>query len=495
MVEELPHVCVIGAGTMGRGIAQSALGGGHLVSLVDPDEGQLGTAIDDIIRRLSRHDPARGQAAAERLVAARSVTATEPHPGTVAIEAVVEDLSVKRAVLEAALQHFGADCILATNTSSLSITEIAATISDPARVVGMHFFNPVPVMKLVEVVVGVQTDPGVADAIADLATSWGKEVARVRSTPGFIVNRVARAFYGEALKLVEEGGASPDVIDELMRSSGGFRMGPFELMDLIGVEVNLAVTRTVWQAYSFDPRFAPSRIQSELVAAGRLGRKSGHGFYRYDEDAERKPPEHTRSTSDVPPTVRLHGRSDQLEALLTRARVAYDELPSPDAPASVELVGLGAVVLSRGRTADQEAQLRGVPVAVIDRCLEPARASALALAASDDAVSDACVGLLDRAGIRAYRIEDAPGLVVCRILSMIGNEAWEALHHGVASRADIDAAMVYGTNYPMGPFQWCDEWGTACVLDVLDHLWGEYHDPRYRASQLLRSAARGAAVE
>ena len=490
MVEERPHVCVIGAGTMGRGIAQVALGCGHPVSLVDPDERQLGAAVDDIIRRLSRGDSPLGQAAAERLVASPSVTHTEPHPGTVVVEAVVEDLSVKQAVLGAAAQHFDADCILATNTSSLSITEIAAAISDPARVVGMHFFNPVPVMKLVEVVVGLQTDPGVADAIDDLATSWGKEVARVRSTPGFIVNRVARAFYGEALKLVEEGAASPDVIDELMRSAGRFRMGPFELMDLIGVEVNLAVTRTVWQAYNFDPRFAPSRIQSELVAAGRLGRKSGHGFYRYGEDIERKPPEHTRPTPGGPLTIKFHGRSGQLEAVLARAGVTHNELPSPNGSAYVELVGLGAVVLSRGRTAQQEAQLRGVPVVVVDRCLEPERASALALTASDEALAAAWVGLLDRAGIRAYRVEDVPGVVVCRILSMIANEAWEAVHHGVASRTDIDAAMVYGTNYPMGPFQWCGEWGNATVLDVLDHLWSEYHDPRYRASQRLRSAAR-----
>ena len=492
MAEPRPPVCVVGAGTMGRGIAQVAVGHGHLVNLVDPDERQLDAAVDEILNRLGRKDPAARQGASERLAASPTIARTDAHPGTVLVEAVVEDLSVKQAVLSAALEHLGADCILATNTSSLSITEIAATVADPSRVVGMHFFNPVPVMKLVEVVTGLQTDPDVAAAVEHLAISWGKQVARVKSTPGFIVNRVARAFYGEALKLVEEGATTPEVIDELMRSAGQFRMGPFELMDLIGVEVNLAVTTTVWQAYNFDPRFAPSRIQQELVASGRLGRKSGSGFYRYGDGIERERPEATPPGTGAPPRVRLHGHSNQLETLLARARIAYEQLPSEDGADWVELVGVGWGVISRGRTAQQEALMRGVPVVVLDRCLEPERASALAVAASNDAIADVWLAILDRAGVRGYRIEDAPGLVLCRILVMIANEAWEAVHHGVAARADIDAAMVYGTNYPVGPFAWCDEWGAANVLEVLDQLWSEYRDPRYRASQRLRAVARAA---
>jgi 3-hydroxybutyryl-CoA dehydrogenase len=490
MVESRPHICVIGAGTMGRGIAQVALSYGHLVSLVDPSERQLEAATAEIIDRLGRTDPEAGHVAAGRLTAASSVTTTTAHAGTITIEAVVEDLSVKQEVLSTALQHYGDDCILATNTSSLSITQIAATVPDPSRVVGMHFFNPVPVMKLVEVVRGLQTEIAVAEAVAALAVAWGKRVAQVSSSPGFIVNRVARAYYGEALKLLEEGAATPPVLDELMRSAG-FRMGPFELMDLIGVEVNLAVTRTVWEAYNFDPRFAPSRIQTELVASGRLGRKSGRGFYRYGADIERTLPEPVRPIPGDHPTVRLHGHDDQLDTFLERAGIAREVCGSEgDETASVELVGLGSVVISRGLTAQHEARMRGVPVVVSDRCLDPATTSAVALASSGEPIAGAWVGILDKAGIRAYRLPDVPGLVLCRILSMIANEAWEAAHQGVAAPADIDTAMLYGTNYPAGPFAWCAEWGAPYVLDVLDRLWSEYHDPRYRASQLLRSEAR-----
>ena len=196
-------------------------------------------------------------------------------PDTVVIEAVLEDLAVKASVFAAGREALRRrECILATNTSSLSVTEIAAGPARRSRVVGMHFFNPVPVMRLVEVVTGLQTDPAVADTVADLAAAWGKDVARVKSAPGFIVNRVARAFYGEALRLVEEQVASPATIDEVMRAAGQFRMGPFELMDLIGNDVNAAVTRSVWTAFNFDPRFEPSRIQDELVSAGRYGRKT-----------------------------------------------------------------------------------------------------------------------------------------------------------------------------------------------------------------------------
>ena len=493
MAEELAHVCVIGAGTMGRGIAQVAVGAGHRVSLVDPDQRQLDAAIEEVTRRLYRKDPGLAQLVGDRLVKARAIADTNPWPGTVVIEAVVEDLAVKHHVLGETLQHFGAGCVLATNTSSLSITEIAAGIADPSRVVGMHFFNPVPAMKLVEVVDGLQTDPAVVDAIDRLATSWGKHVARVRSAPGFIVNRIARAFYGEALRLLEERAASPEVIDELMRSAGHFRMGPFELMDLIGVEVNLEVTRTVWKAYNYDPRFAPSLIQSELVAAGRLGRKSGYGFYRYGYDIERPAVEHVRAVGSAPDAVTLHGRSAQLESLLWRAGVGFD-ITDPDGHPWMEIPGKGAVLVTRGRTAQEEAGLCGQPVLVVDRCIDPKQAAGLAFAATGDALADAVVALLDRGGVRAYPIADAPGLVLCRVLCMIANEAWETVHHGVASRGDIDAAMVLGTNYPMGPFEWCDEWGPSTVLETLDALWSEYHDPRYRASQRLRSAARAAAL-
>ncbi|WP_326686204.1 3-hydroxyacyl-CoA dehydrogenase [Streptomyces sp. NBC_01795] len=490
MSQPLVPICVIGAGTMGRGIAQVALASGHPVHLVDPDAAQLAAAESEIITRLTRKDPAAGALVEERLDLLTDLTQARTDPRTIVIEAILERLDVKQTVLRRAADHFGTSCILATNTSSLSVTAIAAGVPDPSRVVGMHFFNPVPVMRLVEVVRGLQSDDEAVDAITELAERWGKSVAHVRSVPGFIVNRVARAFYGESLRLVEERAGTPETIDELMRAAGGFRMGPFELMDLIGNDVNFAVTRTVWASYDYDPRFAPSLIQSEIVAAGRLGRKTGQGFFEYGESVERPLPraadvDAAAQARDI--TMILHGSDDQLGTLLTRAGVEFGRTESEDP--HIEFVGAGSVLITRGLTAREETSRRGEPVLLLDRCLAPSTATAVALASTDAPLADAVIALLHRAGVRAFPVADVPGLVVARILSMIANEAWETAYHDVASPGDIDNAMVLGTNYPMGPFAWSAQWSSHRVLELLDALWSSYHDPRYRASFALRTAA------
>ncbi|MEU2686866.1 3-hydroxyacyl-CoA dehydrogenase [Streptomyces hygroscopicus] len=490
MSQPLAPICVIGAGTMGRGIAQVALASGHPVCLVDPDAAQLDAARTEITARLSRKDPTAPALVGEHLATLTELTDAPADRRTVVVEAIVERLDVKQKVLRRAADHFGASCVLATNTSSLSVTAIAAGVPDPSRVVGMHFFNPVPVMKLVEVVRGLQTSDEVVEIIADLAVRWGKSVAHVRSAPGFIVNRVARAFYGESLRLVEERAATTETIDELMRSAGGFRMGPFELMDLIGNDVNFAVTQTVWASYNYDPRFSPSLIQSELVAAGRFGRKTGRGYYEYGETTERTLPPaaavKAEAAARTTPVV-LHGSDDQLETLLTRSGLGFSRKEA-DTP-RIEFVGLGSATITRGGSAREESALRGEPVLLLDRCLDPTTATALALASTDAPLTDAVVALLDRAGVRAFPIADVPGLVVARVLSMIANEAWETAHHGIATPDDIDTAMLLGTNYPMGPFAWSARWSTRSTLELLDALWSSYHDPRYRASHALRSAA------
>jgi 3-hydroxybutyryl-CoA dehydrogenase len=485
----LSHICVVGAGTMGRGVAQVAVAAGHPVSLVDPDSGQLAAAVADIHSRLQRRRPEIAASLETRLRTVTSLRDAPADPETVVIEAAVENLDVKRSVFALALEHFGEAAILATNTSSLSITEIAAGTESPPRVVGMHFFNPVPAMRLVEVVCGLDTDPVVATAVADLATSWGKVVAHVRSAPGFIVNRVARPFYGESLRLVEEGAAPPETIDELLRSAGGFRMGPFELMDLIGNDVNSTVTETVWRAFGFDPRYAPSQLQRELVAAGRFGRKSGRGFYSYGPHHAPPVAVPAESPAPVPDEVTLHADCPQLAALLARAGVRTQVGTLRSMP-RIDLGDLGVVVVTRGRTARQESDLVDRPVAVLDRCLDPDTVDALAIAVEDEALRDAVVGLLGRAGVRAFPIDDTPGLVVARVVSMIANEAWEAAHVGIATPEDIDSAMVLGTNYPLGPFAWSRRWSEAAVLQVLDELHAEYGDTRYRASRRLRASSR-----
>jgi 3-hydroxybutyryl-CoA dehydrogenase len=304
--EEAPTqlaVAVIGAGAMGRGIAQVAAQAGHPVVLVDSQPGAVDRARDEIAAAL---DKAVGKGRLSRVEAddalARIETLTTADMRTVppvglVIEAVVEHVDIKRAIFRQLEEGQAPTTVLATNTSSLSIDAITGeattghdaalhggrspALAHPGRVIGLHFFNPPPLMRLVEVVTGSRSDPTVLDDASALMRRWGKTPVRCASTPGFIVNRVARPYYGEAQRMVEEGIADPATIDLALRGAG-FRMGPMELTDLIGQDVNLAVGESVWHQTGEDPRYAPTAYQRELVRAGRLGRKSGHGVFRYD---------------------------------------------------------------------------------------------------------------------------------------------------------------------------------------------------------------------
>jgi 3-hydroxybutyryl-CoA dehydrogenase len=284
----MQRLAVIGAGTMGAGIAQVAAQHGWSVRLVDVNEEVLRRGLDGIGKQLDRLVEKGKLSAADRdATLARIVPAASAEGAEgieLAIEAVVEDLAVKRKVFAALENAAPATAILATNTSSLSVTKIAEGTKHPERVVGMHFFNPAPVMPLVEIIRGKNSDPAKVEAAAAIARSWGKTTVIAKDTPGFIVNRVARGYYLEALRLLGEGVAGIDEIDLVMKRHGGFRMGPFELMDLVGLDVNFAVSTSVWEQMGRHPRFTPHAIQESLVKAGRLGRKTGRGFYSYEKD-------------------------------------------------------------------------------------------------------------------------------------------------------------------------------------------------------------------
>ncbi len=480
-------VAVVGAGTMGGGIAQVAAVAGHPVTVYDAVEGAAERAVAVIRDRVAR------LVAQDRLgpTGLRLAVATELSdlaPARCVIEAVAEDLAVKQALFADLEKIVTSDCVLATNTSSLSPTAIAAGLSHPGRLIGLHFFNPAPVMRLVEVVSGLATDRGVAAAVTRLAEDWGKQVVHAAATPGFIVNRVARPFYAEALRLAEEQAAGPATIDAVLIQAGGFRMGPFALMDLVGQDVNEAVTQSVWTAFGYDPRFAPSLLQRALVEAGWLGRKSGRGWYHYGDDA---PPPVPDAAPDRPwpagGEVTEHGVSP-LRTLLSRSGVEIRAGAGLDR--TIELPSGALLVRCDGRPATALAKDR--PVIVVDRTLDDATATGIAITACDGcpaAALDEATGLLQAAGLTVYVIDDAPGLVVTRTVAMLVNGAVDARHKGVASPADIDTAMRLGTNYPLGPLAWGQSWGPAAVLSILDAMHAWYGEDRYRPSALLRRIA------
>lgn len=485
-------VAVIGAGAMGAGIAQVAAQAGHRVLLYDALEGaaEKGRAgilagLDGLVRK-GRLTPEEHDAIAGRMAVANSLDALAD--AGLVVEAIVERLEVKRQVFAALEAVVAADAILASNTSSLSITAIAAGLKHPGRVAGMHFFNPAPVMKLVEIVSGLASDRAVLDTLFDTAAAWGKVPVHATSTPGFIVNRVARPFYAEGLRLLDEGAAAPATLDAVLREAGGFRMGPFELMDLIGHDVNFAVTSSVFQAYFCDPRYRPSLTQQELVAAGWLGRKSGRGFYDHAPGCARPAPA-TLPAGPAPGAVVIEGELGLAEPLVGLMQAAGIPVARGPGAGLIRLEG-ASLALTDGRTATARVAA-GEPADLVlfDLALDYASARRIAIAQADQAGDDtraAAAGLFQALGKSASALDDVPGLAVMRTVAMLANEAAEAALGGVASPADIDRAMTFGVNYPCGPLARADQAGPARILAVLEALQATYGDDRYRPSQFLR---------
>jgi len=477
-LEKNSVVAVIGSGAMGAGIAQVAAVAGHTVRLYDTRPEAVEKAIAGIVKALARlvekgrMGAAEADLARERIHAMRALD--EAKDAALVVEAVVEDLDVKRALFADLEGIVGPDCVLATNTSSISVTAIGARLKRPGRLVGMHFFNPVPLMALVEVISGVATDRAVADTVVATAAAWGKNPVHAKSTPGFIVNRVARPYYAEALRLLLERAGDPATIDAVMRDCGGFRMGPFELMDLIGHDVNYSVTQSVFHAYYGDPRFAPSVVQQELVNAGFLGRKTGRGFYRYGDDVV--PPQAQAESAQEEGAQATLGGADPVTAAL-KARVGSSE-------------GAATIFLTDGRSATQRALDEGRPDTILfDLLLDPVKATRIALARADqcsEAAWNAAVGLFQQAGFTVTRLDDVPGMAVMRTVAMLANEALDAVNQGVCSAAAVDIAMQKGVNYPHGPLAWADAIGLRHVFTVLANLGATYGEDRYRVSPLLR---------
>jgi 3-hydroxybutyryl-CoA dehydrogenase len=496
-------VAVIGSGAMGAGVAQVAAAAGYQVKLYDTREEAVEKAIADIAKVYGKLVE-KGRMSAVDAAAASARLHGVPSLGEVAdaalvIEAIVENLDVKRKLFADLEAIVGGDCILATNTSSISVTAIAAQLCHPQRLVGMHFFNPVPLMALVEVISGLATAKEVADTVYATAIAWGKSPVHAKSTPGFIVNRVARPFYAEGLRLLQEQASDPATLDAVMREAGGFRMGPFELMDLIGHDINFSVTQSVFGAYFGDPRFTPSGLQQEMVNAGFLGRKSGRGFYEYGEDATKAQPRTEASqpkpefvSYSVEPGVR-GAVTEAMEMRLKSAGIAISHRkPAPGAESEAPAFHCNgaAVFLTDGRSATERANAnKHADTVLFDLALDYGSATRIAVACADQcspAAFNAAVGMLQAAGFAVTRLDDVPGMFVMRTVAMLANEAADAVNQGVCTAPAVDIAMQKGVNYPRGPLAWADTVGISHIVTVLSNLATSYGEDRYRVAPLLR---------
>lgn len=492
-------VAVIGAGTMGQGIAQVCAQAGHPTLLVDPYAEALTRAqgaLKEVFAMLERKG--RLESAQDTLSRLRfSATLDDVQDANWIIEAVPEKLELKRELF-ATLASLAPDAMLATNTSTLSVTAIAAASKRESQILGLHFFNPAPLMKLVEVIPGVATSPEVVDKALAFVQGLGKEPVVAKDAPGFIVNRLARPFYGEALKLHGEG-VPTETIDRAMRALN-FPLGPFELMDLIGLDVNYAASSSVYEAFFCEPRYRPHPIQRALVEAGRLGKKSGRGFYRYPRETEATP----RPERDVnsAPTAFVLGAGRLVDSFkgrfkhtphLGEADLIIDLRINPGPKTMPEgarelpvltFIWAHSASLSVPRYGSREvAGISLVPpvtdASVIELC---------APVTGENRATELARRYFEAHGFPVLAFADQPGGIGFRVVAMLANEAIGALAESLATQADIDKAMQLGTNYPLGPLAWSERLGLANVLAGLEGLERELGEERYRPHPLLKRA-------
>jgi 3-hydroxybutyryl-CoA dehydrogenase len=467
---------VAGAGTMGRGIAQVLAQCGARTLLYDTRPGAarqakeaIGQALAGVVEK-GRLSPAEADAALGRIEAVDALQAFAPCQ--VVVEAIVEDLGAKRELFRSLEDVVGESCVLASNTSSLSVTAMAAACKRPQRVAGYHFFNPVPVMKIVEVVDGVLTDPKATDALTGLAKRFGHTPVRCKDTPGFVVNHAGRAFVPEALRVLSEGIADFAAIDRILVDAAGFRIGPFGLMDLVGLDVAHAVMKSMYEQYFEEPKYKPSFLAEPRVAAGLLGRKTGRGWYAYGKQGAEPLPEKP-APGGKPASV----WSEVKQFATTASKDAQVCIVAP--------LGKDAT------TAALEAGLDPARTVAVDPLFGFAKRRTLMRnpLTKPEAV-DAAHALLAADGVPVSVINDSPGFVAQRVVAHIVNVGCDIAQMRIAAPEDLDRAVMLGLGYPKGPLAMGDALGAGRILAILDAMHSIYQEPRYRASPWLRRRAR-----
>ncbi len=486
------RAAVVGTGAMGRGIAQMAAQAGAEVWLFDAQAGAAAGARDaltktwDTLHGKGKLDAATRDACVQRLRVAESLQ--DLAACDLVIEAIVERLDVKQSVFKQLEDVVAADAVLVSNTSSLSVTAIGAALKHPARFAGYHFFNPVPLMKVVEVIAGLKTDPAVCERLAGFTRAYGHTPVSAQDTPGFIVNHAGRGYGTEALRVAGERVTDFATMDRILKDQMGFRLGPFELMDLTALDVSHPVMESIYHQYYEEPRYRPSVITAQRLAGGVVGKKVGDGFYRYVDGAAQVPPEPPVPAVNTLPPVWVSpkaARRQELYQLLKNldARIETGAAPSEQALILVAPLGMDVTTLAAVERLDATRTLG------IDMMLEDGATKRRVLAtnpATRPDMRDAAHALFARDGKAVSVVRDSGGFVTQRVVATIVNIAADMCQQGICSPADLDVAVTLGLGYPMGPLAMGDRIGPTNVLEILFNLQTVYGDPRYRPSPWLR---------
>ena len=485
---------VVGAGTMGRGIVQLFAQAGHAVRCFDAQPGAADAAVAQVVGMLQRSVD-KGRLSADAFERIRTNIGVAPELGALAgcgvvIEAIVEDLGVKRELFRSLEAILGDDAVLATNTSSLTVSDIAAGCAKPARVAGLHFFNPVPLMKVAEVIAAVRTAPATVQLLKAITEGAGHRAVVTSDQPGFLVNHAGRGLYTEGLRVVEEQVATPADVDDVLREGMGFRMGPFELLDLTGLDVSSRVMASIYEQFQQEPRFRPSSLVPPRVAAGLFGRKSGEGWYRYEGGQAVRPA--ARAVPALAASLRVwvdpHAeQADELKALATQAGVALVPRGAEADLCIVQPWGQDATSLALTLGLDPARTVAVDPLTPFGL-----RRTLMLTTVTAAAVRDSAHALLASDGVAVTLINDSGGFIAQRVMATIVNIAANIAQRGIASVADLEDAVKLGLGYPHGPLAWGDRIGPARILAILRAQQDATSDPRYRPSPwLVRRVALG----